>query len=263
MPQFTYQERTWIVERISSGLTYHLVQQEFLTRFKKNAPAIKNMKSIIRKFREHGTVTNLNAGNSGRRRVIRTEENINQVRAHLQADNSCSIRKTARMLGIAKTSVHRIAKELNNSHAYDDLTDHSKSRRMEFVIYARARILSLLDNVWFSGETYVSLTGHNTIGIQNKTLELKQNQVIVWGAINANHGIIFSIMPQVNVNTTVYVQTLQNVFIPELQRLDIMHNAIFMQDEAGAHTSKVSMNFLHKHFGDRIISHRYLPINVI
>lgn len=274
MPQFSDLERTWIVQKIESGATYLQAQLDFYNRFRKNAPAIKNMRSIVQKFRQHFTVKNRNSGNSGRRRSGRTEENIDRVRQHMDEQNQSSMRATSQIIGLSKSTVHRIVKKELNKFPYksydcDVLSDNSKNRRMEFARIARESILPSLDNVWFSDESYVTLTGYRNRQ-NDRTWALKRNnphtrvdkqkfprKVMVWAAINAIHGIIYVIMPQANVNTAIYINMLRTEFIPNLQRMNVIENALFMQDGARAHTSQESLNFLYAHFGNRIISHRY------
>ena len=54
-----------------------------------------SIRQMIAKFREHGTVLNRWKGNSGRRRMVRTEEHQRQVAELINAGDTTSLRKIA------------------------------------------------------------------------------------------------------------------------------------------------------------------------
>lgn len=59
------------------------------------------------------------------------------------------------------------------------------------------------------------------------------------------------------VNSEVYIQVLENEFIPFLLEHGIKDTSYFMQDGAKPHTSNQTLEFLHQHFEGRIISDKY------
>lgn len=273
MPQFSVDERRWIVTKLLQNCTYREVQEEFFVEHGKAAPAVNNMRNMLKKFNEHGVLTNRNKEKSGRIRSARCEENIQRVKEHLEADNHSSMRSTGLQLIIPKSSVHRIAKKDLNLHPYksqgvEPLSVLAKNRRVAFAESAPERLNPYLDDVWFSDESWIELEGFFNKQNDRTWAEKNHNpntrvsvpkhpqKVMIWAAMNANHGLIVSILPQGNVNTEAYLEMLSNSFIPRLQELGVLDRAIFMQDGATAHTSAESIQFLIQHFNNRIISNR-------
>lgn len=64
------------------------------------------------------------------------------------------------------------------------------------------------------------------------------------------------VVPNGNINSVVYINILQNEFIPLLIQNGTLGTAIFMQDGARPHTSRDTLLFLQRQFQDRIISNR-------
>ena len=62
----------------------------------------------VEKFREHGTVPNLNETRSGTQRAGRSASNVNAVRNSVVQSSKKSIRRRSQELALTRNSVHRI-----------------------------------------------------------------------------------------------------------------------------------------------------------
>ena len=81
MAQLTREQRVFIVLNFTQTQSSTAVQASFPGR---NPPAPSTILRNVQKYLNAGTSLNLNKGNSGRRRSIRTAENIEDVRDRLQ-----------------------------------------------------------------------------------------------------------------------------------------------------------------------------------
>lgn len=270
MPQFSVEERKWLVESYIAGTTINDLRRLFQQRFARDAPVKSSIYKILAKFRDNGTLWNLNKEYSGRRRTLRTPQNEVSVLNFFQNNPTSSVRRSAQALGIPKTSVHEILKDIDQfAYKYqpeEELRGNSKQRRVHFARRFLDDWVPSLGNIYFTDESYFTLSGH--VNKQNDrhwaqkrnhphpTVEKKMfpEKVMVWAAVNSQ-AIIISVVENGNINTQRYIELLQNDFLPRIQeRID---TAIFMQDGARAHTSNVTLRFLRDHFVDRVISNRY------
>ena len=109
MVQLTTEQRIFIVVNFvrtqSAPAVVDLFQQRFPDR---NPPAPSTIMRNVWKYSNHGTSLNRNRGNSGRRRSVRTAENINAVRDVLQEDPHISCRRNP--IPMSRTSFNRITK---------------------------------------------------------------------------------------------------------------------------------------------------------
>ena len=68
---YTYEQRTKIVEWYIETKSYVKTQRRFAAHFETRAkPSRRMIQYQVEKFREHGTVQNLNKTRSGRQRVV-------------------------------------------------------------------------------------------------------------------------------------------------------------------------------------------------
>ena len=78
---YTYEQRTKIVEWYIETKSYVKAQRRFAAHFETRAkPSRRMIQYQVEKFREHGTVHNLNKTRSGRQRAGRSASNVNAVR---------------------------------------------------------------------------------------------------------------------------------------------------------------------------------------
>jgi hypothetical protein len=87
MPQFTEEERIWLVESYqrsygigrNGGPSLKQVKVNFSEHYHKNPPTNRNLLAMVRKFRLQGTIRNLNNKNFGRPRNVKTNDNTERV----------------------------------------------------------------------------------------------------------------------------------------------------------------------------------------
>ena len=90
---------------------------------------------FMEKYSNEGTSLNMNNGRSGRRRTVRTQENIDRVRQALEINPSISTRRND--LQLTQSSVHRIiCHELKwhpyKIHVQHDLKQQDFARRVRY-----------------------------------------------------------------------------------------------------------------------------------
>ena len=78
MAQLTTHQRVFVVNTYQNTKSYAEVKRLFTVEYPDRPPLSDScIWKNTKKFNEHGTILNLNAKNSGRRRTGRSEENIN------------------------------------------------------------------------------------------------------------------------------------------------------------------------------------------
>ena len=107
-----------------------------------NPPAPSTILENVRKYQNAGTSLNLNKGNSGRRRTIRTAENIDAVRDLLQQDPHARARRNP--IQISRSSFNRITKHDIKWHPYRIHVRHKLlpgdfARRLRFSVWFNER----------------------------------------------------------------------------------------------------------------------------
>ena len=79
--QLTVEQRVFMVSTYFETKSYNAVREAFVQRFPgRNAPCKNTVYKNIQKYKENGTSLNLNKSRSGRRRSVRTAENIGLMR---------------------------------------------------------------------------------------------------------------------------------------------------------------------------------------
>ena len=117
MAQLTRDQRVFIVLNYTQTQSSTAVQNAFQARFRcRNPPAPSTILRNVQRYLNAGTSLNLNKGNSGRRRSIRTAENIEVVRDLLQQNPHVSARRNP--LPISRTSFNRITRLEIKWHPY-------------------------------------------------------------------------------------------------------------------------------------------------
>ena len=156
-----------------------------------------------------------------------------------------------------------------------ELSDTDKDGRMKFVCWAKEKLEcdpDFFQSVWFSDEAHFELDstpnkqnsrvwGDSRPGVV-KELPLHSKRVTAWCAMSA-HGIIGPFWIEdanrspVTVTKERYLRCLER-FWQELSGLQGTHleDFWFQQDGAAPHTSKISLEWLAEHFGEKIISRK-------
>jgi hypothetical protein len=293
MPQFTIQERTWLVENYlcSNGTGYRHgpnlkgVRESFALRFHKAAPTNKNLLAIVQKFRTRGGVQNSNKGHSGRPPSVRTNDNAGRVFEKVVNSPKKSQRRVSKELSpsIARSSLQRILKDLG-AFSYKIQILH-ELRPCDFAARRShcARVLaslhddpSFLDNWWWSDESHFLLSGH--VNRQNMRFlgwerpeeyeqrPLHSQKVTVWCALS-RHGIIGPYFFEdgngapVTVDSVRYREMVIDRFHGDLYAFcDIygldFNEQVFQQDGAPPHTGKGNLEYLQHLFPDHLVSRR-------
>lgn len=203
---------------------------------------------------------------------VRTAENIEAVRVALARSPSKSTRRASAELGISRRSLQRILHADLKLFPYKitvvhKLMENDKVRRLQFATSEIANDDAVIHNTWFSDEVYVHLNG--SVNKQNVRFWAREvpevlhetdnygEKVSVWCAISS-HGIIGPFFFNDTVNSARYMDMLENTFLPQLYTTRLpMETQWFMQDGARPHTANVVLDFLHEHFGHRVMSNRF------
>jgi len=83
--QYTIEQRTFMVEKYIETKTIDAVKSAFQVAFSdRDLPVKFTILYNVKKFQNNGTSHNFNAHNSGRRRTVRTPENVEMVREALK-----------------------------------------------------------------------------------------------------------------------------------------------------------------------------------
>ena len=94
--QLTVEQRFFVVSTYLETKSYNAVREAFVQIFPgRNAPCKKTVYKNIQKYKENGTSLNLNKSRSGRRRSVRTAENIGLVRNALIENPKISTRRNS------------------------------------------------------------------------------------------------------------------------------------------------------------------------
>jgi hypothetical protein len=289
MVKYSNAERLWIVEQYfrsfgqgrNGGPSIKKICDSFIATFNKAPPTNAAILAMLNKFRQNGSIQNQNAGHSGRKRTIHTNNNCGIIFQKVLESPTKSTRRISLETQISHASVRRILRDLGafsyRIQMLQTLTPVDRVSRKQFC----ARVLAqhymdpnFLRNWWWSDECHVYLCGH--VNKQNNRYlawekpnecierPLHSEKVTLWLAASS-HGIIgpYFIQDQNGGNITitgaVYREQIINRFEAELQLfcdlkgVDFNHQ-IFQQDGATAHTSKVNMELLMELFPGRLVS---------
>ena len=166
-------EKTFCLEAYFANKSYTVVQANFRRHFRcHQAPSKSSIFDWVQKFREHGTVQNLNSKGlrdtySGRRVSARTERNIDAVQDSGRSPKK-SLRRRSQELGISRESLRRILKSDLNLYPYQiqikqKLTQADMEKRVTMCRWfcdTMEDIPDFLDHVWFSDEAHFLLSGY-------------------------------------------------------------------------------------------------------
>ena len=78
-PQYTLEQRVYMVEQKMAKNSQKIINDNFKRRFpfSGRSPAKKVVWKQVKKFKTAGTLHNLNKGNSGRKKTVLTDQNLN------------------------------------------------------------------------------------------------------------------------------------------------------------------------------------------
>ena len=165
MVQLTTEQRVSIVKNYLQTQSSTAVQNVFQARFPgRNPPAPSTILRNVNKYLNAGTSLNLNKGNSGRRRSIRTAENIEAVRDVLQQNPHVSAGRNP--VPISSTSFNRITRLDIKWHPYrmhvrHELLAGDFARRLRFSGWfnQRCRRENFLNSLLIGDEASFTMNG--------------------------------------------------------------------------------------------------------
>ena len=269
-PQFSAVQRAFAVkcfhETKSGKLTRTLYSQKFCDNRNVNRPSAAHVPSIsaikrwVRAFANRGSVENKNA--SGKEKLLlpkslkfkqRTDQNFQRVEESVRISPKASIRRRSAQLNIPRASLHRILKlDLKLKpyviQVHQRLTPLHAQQRIQMCNWFLQEIEqnpNFLENIWFSDEAHFYLNGH----VNNKNF-------VFWGS---QKPFFFEIGGETaTINSERYVAVLDRFWrsLGETFGQAFLRNQWFQQDGASVHVSGVSLDWIRRHFAERVISRR-------
>lgn len=221
--------------------------------------------SILRWYKEFLKDGDTNGNKRGRRAM--TNEKLQQVSEHLDANEKCSIRQAARCLNIKKSSVFNLAKKLK-FHPYKISVNHALKRtdKLARVTFARTMLgrieedMHYLSRIAFSDEATFHVSG--VVHRHNVRIWARENprvfqeydphspKVNVWCGLTMNRVVGPYFFEDQTVNKDNYLNMLETFAYPILNTIN---NVIFQQDGAPPHWARVVRQSLNQTFPDRWI----------
>ena len=121
---WSIEEKTFCVETYFETKSFCAIQRRFRRKFQcRHYPGKRLIHRWAQKFREHGTVLNLNGKDkrdtySGRPKSARSQENIDAIRDSIGRSPIKSLRGRSQELGINRESIRRILVKDLQLHPY-------------------------------------------------------------------------------------------------------------------------------------------------
>lgn len=244
-----------------------------------------SVKDICKRFDERGSATSRKPG-SGRRKMARTEENIQHVSDLIcsqenRPGTSKSLRQIAKDLKISHHSVHRIAKKDLNLSSFrrvpaQFLSDATKSKRLERCRRLLKRFnLKATKRVFFTDEKVFYINPpinnqNNRVWSSGKKSQVACSRLLVERAKFAPHvmvsaGVCFQgkgrlhfVDEKTKVNANYYLNKLLPKLVEDCQNL-LGRDFVFQQDGAPAHGAKVTQEWLCENCTDFIDKNSWPP----
>jgi DNA-binding XRE family transcriptional regulator len=269
MPRLlTKEQRTFILKQWwMSGNKLHAVNAAFRHEFPNDEiPARQTIYRLAKKFDETGSVED--ASRSGRPTSVTTEENMQLVSQNFHLSPQTSQRSAARDLGISRSSLQRIMKDLKlkpyKPKLLQALNEDDPDRRMEFcewILDSIEKNPNLLDQILWTDEATFQLNGrvnrHKCVYWSDNNphfiieQELHTPRVIVWGGIWSN-GVVGPFYFEDTVTSDNYLQMLKNNIISQLEEHPNFETMIWQQDGAPPHYGQAVRDYLDNTFAQWI-----------
>lgn len=246
---------------------------------------IYSVKDICKRVDERGSAINRKQG-SGRRKTVRTEENIEHVSDLIcsqenRPGTSKSLRQIAKDLKISHQSVHRIAKKDLKLTSFrrvpaQVLSDATKTKRLERARRLLTRFnLKATKRVFFTDEKVFYINPpknnqNNRVWSRGKKSQVAGSRLLVERAKFAPHvmvsaGVCFQgkgrlhfVDEKTKVNANYYMNELLPKLVEDCHNL-LGNDFIFQQDGAPAHGAKKSQEWLCEHCPDFIDKNSWPP----
>ncbi|GFS62489.1 t-complex protein 1 subunit delta [Nephila pilipes] len=224
------------------------VQRAWQEKFhNKNWPNKRTVARLYAKFKRTGSVEDDKKAMATATAIVVTDGAKQVVDDFFAADPTRSVRRAAEMLGIKRTSLQRIMKELEllpyKIQVTQPLNEDHTQRRYEFA--------QLMLEKLQTGEIDVKERLEITV-----VRSLHPKKFLVWCAISS-HGVFGPIFIDGTLSAANYRKFLDEEFIPFIHGHDLVQGHWFMQDGARPHRTADVFEVLNEHFSDRIIGLDY------
>ena len=274
--RFSITERSFVASRMDTLKSPANVRRLFREEFNKSPPSKITVYRIHEKFKRTGSVANDCLGRCGRKRTVRNEQKIIQVRNVVEGEPGASTKRIALRTGVSKTTAWKICSRDLGLKPYRIQVTHAlrpqdKLARLEHchTLIALTAIDPLFcDRVIFSDEAIFHTSGHvnrrNTIfwGSEHPHVireHIRDSpKVTVWCAVTASGIIGPYFFENSIVNQVTYRTMLEDFFLDNLPLPYRLHG-YFQQDGAPSHTAHSVRAVLNAYFLNRWIS-RFGPI---
>ena len=228
------------------------------------------------KYSTHGTSLNRNVGHSGRRRTVRSLNNINTVLEALRRDPRISARRNT--TGLSRATFNRITKLDLNWHPYTinirhELFPQDPARRLAFCTWLMERNAHFWPNLVIGDEASFQMnacvSSRNVLEYaprgyppmnNNYRLPDSRQKWTVWVGLCGNGEVVGPLFFPGNVNGEAYLDMLNNNVVPILsQHYEVQANGAFRrvwwaQDGAPAHRRIIVRDRLQELFRNRVIA---------
>lgn len=270
MPVIPENVRWMIVTYVQEGIGCRKIQQRLMevTNVLYDKSTICK---IIRKWREHGTVTNMFGE---KEKTARTEANIAAVREELDKDillrsPKRTPKRLGMQLGISRSSVRRIIKfDLNKRpfkkvYAQRLTANHKQSRLERCAALLRNFSDAQVKRIVFTDETVFTLDGYHNRQNQRvyatRRNEIQWHEIIhardkfpsnllVWcGVCYAGKLPIIFLPEGTTLNAVNYRELILIPSIDAANQINQYRNWVWQQDSAPCHRALVNQNYLQLH----------------
>lgn len=228
----------------------------------------KTVYNVWKRYNESGTTSNKTI--PGRPRNIRTKRLVKAIQKRVQRNPRRSMRKTARELGISKSSMHRVFKDDLGLTAYKKqpkqlISAASKKKRLdrgkvmlEEIQRATDTVFIWSDEKMFTVEAILNRQNDRLYardaqdlpeGSRSHFRRIKPAGVMVWAAVasDGSKSPLVFIPEGVKVNSAVYIEMLKTNVLPWVSE-HFGNDYVFTQDGAPSHTSNVTQQWCKDHF---------------
>lgn len=273
---YSLEERIFLVlefHRLGQSVT--ATRRSFQSKFQvTKGPQPNTIKALYEKFQRTGSVADEKINSVGRHRSVITEANVQIVEETIARSPRKSVRKTAAVCHVGKTSVHTIMRKSLNLFPYkiqtqQPLQTSSVENRKQFA----NDLLEMIDRgnidvncIWFSDEAHFHLDGFvnkqnwRIWGTENPHVCVPQTlyspKVTVWAAVSSR-GVIGPVFLRDTVTSKRYIEILREFVAIENALVDSSATSWFMQDGARPHRTADVFRFLEEYFDNRVIALNY------
>ena len=268
--RYSIQQRIWIIKHKYLLKFPISIQRSWKTEFKTEPPTSKTIKFLFDKWERTGSVQNEQS--PGRPKTITTTETKEIVKKHFEEKPTTSSRRGSIELGIKRTSLMRILKDLKMKpyipRLVQALNEDDFDRRVEFCEIMLQHLSddeTLIHRVIWSDEATFHLKGqvnrHNCVyySYDNPNITCKKHVaskgISVWAGIYSG-GIIGPFFFSDTVTAQSYVELLNDKFYPAFLQIPNHENYLFQQDGAPAHYSNLARQWLNENFDQKWIGRR-------